>query len=88
MTKALQTMEWMTPGSNLNAYIQGASAIPILSVDEEKSLGESLFYNEDLDAARKLVLVHLRSLYKNFLLYSCRNESLDFVKRSNHHHNY
>ena len=60
MTKALQTMEWMTPGSNLNAYIQGASAIPILSVDEEKSLGESLFYNEDLDAARKLVLAHLR----------------------------
>ena len=59
MTKALQTMEWMTPGSNLNAYIQGAP-IPILSVDEEKSLGESLFYNEDLDAARKLVLAHLR----------------------------
>ena len=60
MTKALQTMEWMTPGSNLNAYIQGTAAIPILSVDEEKSLGESLFYNEDLDAARKLVLAHLR----------------------------
>ena len=60
MTKALQTMEWMTPGSNLNAYIQGVAAIPILSVDEEKSLGESLFYNEDLDAARKLVLAHLR----------------------------
>ena len=60
MTKALQTMEWMRPGSNLNAYIQGAAAIPILSVDEEKSLGESLFYNEDLDAARKLVLAHLR----------------------------
>ena len=53
-------MEWMTPGANLNAYIQGAAAIPILSVDEEKSLGESLFYNEDLDAARKLVLAHLR----------------------------
>ena len=60
MTKALQTMEWRTPGSNLNAYIQGAAAIPILSVYEEKSLGESLFYNEDLDAARKLVLAHLR----------------------------
>ena len=60
MTKALQTMEWMTPGSNLNAYIQGASTIPILSADEEKSLGESLFYNEDLDSARKLVMAHLR----------------------------
>ncbi len=60
MTKALQTMEWMTPGSNLNAYIQGASSIPILSAAEEKSLGESLFYNEDLDSARKLVMAHLR----------------------------
>ena len=60
MTKALQTMEWMTPGSNLNAYIQGTSSIPILSADEEKSLGESLFYNEDLDSARKLVMAHLR----------------------------
>ena len=60
MTKALQTMEWMTPGSNLNAYIQGASSIPILSAEEEKSLGESLFYNEDLDSARKLVMAHLR----------------------------
>ena len=60
MNKALQTMEWMTPGANLNAYIQGTATVPILSIEEEKSLGESLYYDEDLDAARRLVMSHLR----------------------------
>ena len=60
MNKALQTMEWMTPGANLNAYIQGTATVPILSLDEEKSLGEALYYEDDLDAARKLVMSHLR----------------------------
>ena len=60
MNKALQTMEWMTPGANLNAYIQGTATVPILSLDEEKSLGEALYYDDDLDAARKLVMSHLR----------------------------
>jgi len=60
MSKALQTMEWMTPGANLNAYIQGTGTVPILTLDEEKSLGEALYYQDDLDAARKLVMSHLR----------------------------
>ena len=60
MTKAIQTMEWMTPGANLNAYIQGTATVPILSVEEERSLGEALYYEEDLDAARRLVMSHLR----------------------------
>ncbi len=60
MNKSLQTMEWMTPGANLNAYIQGTATVPILSLEEEKSLGESLYYEEDLDAARRLVMSHLR----------------------------
>jgi RNA polymerase sigma-32 factor len=34
--------------------------VPILTLDEEKSLGEALFYEDDLDAARKLVMSHLR----------------------------
>lgn len=50
----------MTPGANLNAYIQGTATVPILSLEEEKSLGESLYYEEDLDAARRLVMSHLR----------------------------
>ena len=53
-------MEWMTPGANLNAYIQGTATVPILTVEEERSLGEALYYEEDLDAARRLVMSHLR----------------------------
>ncbi len=60
MNTALQTMDWMTPGANLNAYIQGTATVPILSIEEEKSLGEALYYEEDLDAARRLVMSHLR----------------------------
>ena len=60
MSKSLQTMDWMTPGANLNAYIQGTATVPVLSLEEEKALGEALYYQEDLDAARRLVMSHLR----------------------------
>ena len=60
MSKALQTMEWMAPGGNLNAYIQGTATVPILTIDEERALGESLYYQEDLDAAPRMVMAHLR----------------------------
>jgi RNA polymerase sigma-32 factor len=53
-------MEWMAPGGNLNAYIQGTATVPILTIDEERALGESLYYQEDLDAARRMVMAHLR----------------------------
>ena len=70
MNTALQTMDWMTPGANLNAYIQGTATVPILSVEEEKSLGEALYYEEDLDAARRLVMSHL-----SFVVHSARSYS-------------
>ncbi|MGB1382491.1 MAG: RNA polymerase sigma factor RpoH [Porticoccaceae bacterium] len=60
MSKSLQTMDWMSPGANLNAYIQGTASVPILSVDEERSLGEALYYEGDLEAARRMVMAHLR----------------------------
>jgi RNA polymerase sigma-32 factor len=60
MNKSLQTMDWMSPGANLNAYIRGTASVPILSLDEEKALVEALYYRDDLDAARRLVMAHLR----------------------------
>ena len=50
----------MSPGANLNAYIQGTSTVPILTLDEELALGEALYYEDDLEAARRLVMAHLR----------------------------
>jgi RNA polymerase sigma-32 factor len=50
----------LVPGANLESYIQAASRIPVLSVEEERDLGERLYYQGDVEAARQLVLSHLR----------------------------
>ena len=60
----------MSPGANLEAYIQAVSGIALLSVEQEKELAERLFYEEDLDAARQLVMAHLR-----FVVYVARSYS-------------
>ncbi|HEB27982.1 MAG TPA: RNA polymerase sigma factor RpoH [Porticoccus sp.] len=60
MTKNLQTVEWMAPGANLAAYMQGVNTVAVLSAEQERALAEDLYYREDLDAARRLVLSHLR----------------------------
>ncbi|WP_293267541.1 RNA polymerase sigma factor RpoH [Neptunomonas sp.] len=60
MRKSLQLIEHITPGQNLDAYVQTISTIPVLSVEEERALAERLFYQDDLEAARQLVLSHLR----------------------------
>jgi RNA polymerase sigma-32 factor len=56
----LQTLAIGVPGENLEAYVRAVSSVPILSADEERALAEQLFYSDDLDAARNLVLSHLR----------------------------
>lgn len=60
MKKELQTTEWMAPGANIAAYMQGVNSVAVLSAEEERALAEDLYYREDLDAARRLVLSHLR----------------------------
>lgn len=56
----LQLMDKLVPGANLESYIQAASRIPILTVDEERALSERLYHEGDVDAARQLILSHLR----------------------------
>ena len=53
-------MDVSSPGGNLESYINSIHGIGILSSEEEKKLAEDLYYRNDLDAARKLVLAHLR----------------------------
>jgi RNA polymerase sigma-32 factor len=50
----------MVPGANLPAYVQAVSSIPILSAERERELADDLFYNQNLQAARELVMSHLR----------------------------
>lgn len=60
MSTALQPVHNLIPGANLEAYVQTVSSIPILSVEEERKLADRLFYQQDLEAARQLVMSHLR----------------------------
>ena len=48
------------PGANLGAYMTTVHGIPVLTADEERVLAERYFNEEDVDAARQLVLSHLR----------------------------
>ena len=50
----------MAPGANLAAYVTAVSSIPMLSAQREQELAEQLFFDESVDAARELVLAHLR----------------------------
>ncbi len=49
-----------SPGRDLDAYMHTVSAFPILTPEEEKQLAERFYYENDLEAARELVLRHLR----------------------------
>jgi RNA polymerase sigma-32 factor len=48
------------PLGSLDQYIQAAYSIPVLTADEEFELATRLRDTNDLDAARRLVLSHLR----------------------------
>ncbi|MEM1144357.1 MAG: RNA polymerase sigma factor RpoH [Pseudomonadota bacterium] len=53
-------VDQMVPGANLAAYVQAVGAIPVLTAERERSLAERLFYEDDVQAARELVMSHLR----------------------------
>ncbi|MDC9719682.1 MAG: RNA polymerase sigma factor RpoH [Gammaproteobacteria bacterium] len=60
MTKSLSAIDALAPGQSHEAYLQTISSIPILTVEEEQALAGRLYYENDLDAARQLVMSHLR----------------------------
>ncbi|CAA0080570.1 RNA polymerase sigma factor RpoH [BD1-7 clade bacterium] len=60
MNTSLQVAPVLSPGGDLNAYMQNISVIPVLTAEQERELAEAFYYREDLDAARQLVMSHLR----------------------------
>ncbi len=60
MGTSLQPVDMLVPGANLESYIQAVNGIPILSVEEERELAERLHDEQDLEAARRMVMSHLR----------------------------
>ncbi|KGQ31871.1 RNA polymerase factor sigma-32 [Gallibacterium genomosp. 2] len=59
MTKEMQNM-MLVPQGSLEGYIRAANEYPMLTAEEEKELAERLYYHQDVDAAKKLILSHLR----------------------------
>ena len=68
------TLAFPTPASlgSLDHYIQAVNRFPLLSQAQEVELGRRLQRDDDLDAARQLVLSHLRlvvAISRNYLGY-------------------
>jgi RNA polymerase sigma-32 factor len=57
---SLLSLNTLSPGRDLESYVRTVSGIPILSADEEQALAKRFYYDGDLQAARDLVLSHLR----------------------------
>jgi len=60
MSTNLVGLNALSPGRDLEAYMRTVSAFPILGVEEERALAERFYYHDDVEAARQLVLGHLR----------------------------
>jgi RNA polymerase sigma-32 factor len=62
MSKTLVPSHLLVPAGtgSLEAYIQEVNKVPMLTLEEEKDLAHRYQKDGDLDAARRLVLAHLR----------------------------
>lgn len=60
MSSSLLPVKLLSPGANLEAYIQAVHTIPLLSIEEEQLLSRRYIEESDLEAARSLVMAHLR----------------------------
>lgn len=60
MGSSLQPVDMLVPGRNIDAYVASVASIAVLSAEQEKNLAERLFFHNDLEAARQLVMSHLR----------------------------
>jgi len=74
----------LPPVSSLESYIQAVNAIPMLTQEREQALGRRLKEQNDLTAARDLVLSHLRlvvSVARNYMGYGL--PQADLVQEGN-----
>jgi RNA polymerase sigma-32 factor len=59
-SRAMMPVSLTAPGVNIGAYISTVNQIPILTPDQEKALADRYYYDGDVEAARQLVMSHLR----------------------------
>lgn len=58
--KSLQVIDPTAPGRDLAAYIASVNSIAVLTPELERELAKQYYYDDNVDAARQLVLAHLR----------------------------
>lgn len=58
--KNLQVFDPTAPGKDLTAYMASVNSIAVLSPEQELELAKQYYYDNDVDAARQLVMAHLR----------------------------
>jgi len=56
----MNNLQLALPTGSLDSYIQSVNKIPLLTAEEEKDLALRFHESKDLEAARRLVLSHLR----------------------------
>ncbi len=60
----LQAVDFATPVGSIEAYVAHVNSIPMLTLEEEQALAKAWHENQDVEAARKLALSHLRFVVK------------------------
>jgi RNA polymerase sigma-32 factor len=60
MGTSLQRTMALIPQGSLEGYIQAVNSIPVLTVEQERELATRLQQEGELEAARQLVMSHLR----------------------------
>lgn len=58
--KSLQLVDPTAPGRDLSAYIASVNSIAVLTPEQELELAKQYYYDDNVDAARQLVMAHLR----------------------------
>jgi len=64
LVNTMNTMPVLRGSGNLDAYIQAARSVPILTPEEEYALAQDLQETGNIESAQKLVLPHLRFVIK------------------------
>ena len=60
MSANIASLHSLSPGHDLDAYVQTVNAMPVLTPEAERELAKKFYFENDLHAARELVLAHLR----------------------------
>lgn len=60
MANSLRTLEMALPLGSIETYVQRVQGFPVLTLEEEQALTRRFYEEGDIEAARELIMAHLR----------------------------